>query len=88
MELDCKDTRSHIYAHINFPPEGRGRRDYPGEVEYFEFEVYHESQIYTCVKFVREFLATKGITIGVLLYPDKFKSILLLSWCFTALRHF
>ena len=37
---------------------------------------------------LREFLATKDITIGVLLCPDKFESILLLCWYFTALRHF
>ena len=49
-----------------------------GAVEYFEFGSTQESQIHTCTcvkdtlyTHVREFLATKGITIGVLLCQDK-----------------
>ena len=55
-----------------------------GAVEYFEFAMgsTQESQIHICTcvkdtlyvhiyKFVREFLATKSITIGVLLCQDK-----------------
>ena len=49
-----------------------------GAVEHLEFEVYPRvtnTYMYLCrryiYKFVREFLATKGITIGVLLCQDK-----------------
>ena len=60
-------TRSHIYAHINIFRLNLG--------------CTQESQIHTCTcvkdtlyihiyKYVREFLATKGITIGVLLCQD------------------
>ena len=51
IKLDCKDTRSHIYAHINiFRLRGEG-----GEITQEKKDILNlgstlESQIYTCVK--------------------------------------